>query len=78
MTYQQKFEKLRNTFAQKSDRYIRAEKELSSIMGWGDSAELNEFLNAKKEFAEAENNYHNFLSHVRTNNILPDEEFSSK
>jgi len=78
MTYQQRFEELHNIFTKESNRYIRAEKELSSIMGWGDSTELNDFLNAKKEFEEAGNNYHNFLSYVRKNNISPDEVFNSE
>jgi len=75
MTYQEKFQELQKEFTQKSDAYIKAQKALSSILGWGDSEELNTFLNAKVEFEEADNAYHDLLNHVRTNNISPDEPF---
>lgn len=75
MTYQEKFAELQTEFALKGDTYIRAEKELSSITGWGDSMELTAFLNAKKEFEEAGNAYHNFLTYVRDNKIDPQQPY---
>lgn len=73
MTYQDKFNELQKQFEQKSEAYIKAQKALSSILGWGDSDELSTFLNAKVEFEEADNAYHNFLTHLRDNNISPNE-----
>jgi len=75
VTYQQKFEELRIIFAQKCDNYMRAEKQLSSLMGWGDSAELKEFFYKKKEFDTARSKYHAFLTHARRCRILPDDQF---
>ena len=75
MTYWQKFEELRNDFAAKGDRYIVAEKKLSSILGWGDSIELTDMLEAKREFEDAAVRYHDFLSFVRENRISPDQKY---
>ena len=75
MTYQEKFEALRKDFHRKGNRLIDAEKALDSILGWGDSSELNEFLNAKAEFDEAAKLYHDFISNVQKNNIEPTREF---
>ena len=78
MTYQQKFEELRKEFTQKGNRYIKAEKDLSSILGWGDSVELAEFLNAKQEFEEADKKYHEFLLEIKNNKAFPDSEYAAK
>ncbi len=75
MTYQEKFEALRKDFHEKGNRLIDAEKALDSILGWGDSSELNEFLNAKAEFDEAAKLYHDFISNVQKNNIEPSKEY---
>ena len=75
MTYQQRFEELKKTFSETSERYVGAEKQFSSILGWGDSEELMNFLNAKSEFEAASDEYHEFLLHVREKGILPNEEF---
>jgi|GEM_PF-2459478 len=75
MTYHQKFEELRADFHLKGERLINAEKSLSSILGWGDSDELNEFLNAKAEFDEASRTYHDFISIVKDKSILPETEY---
>jgi len=45
-------------------------------MGWGDRAELKEFLRKKKEFEAAGNKYHNFLAHAQRYKILPEDKFS--
>ena len=75
MTYQQKYEELHNAFIKASDKYIKAEKEFSSILGWDDSTKLSDFLSAKREFEQAESEYHTFLSHVKKQNILPEQKF---
>jgi hypothetical protein len=75
MTYQQRFEQLKQDFTEKSERYLQAEKQFSSILGWGDSDELMQFLNAKSAFEAADDEYHEFLLHVREKGILPDEPF---
>ena len=77
MTNQQKFDELRGIFAQKTEKFIQAEKQLSSIFGWGDSSELNEFLNSKLEFEQAGKKYHDFILQAKEKNLLPDGEFSS-
>ena len=73
MTYQQKFEELRKDFVEKGEKYVKAEKLLSSILGWGDSDELNLFLNSKKAFEEADKKLHDFLSDMKEKNIPPQE-----
>jgi hypothetical protein len=75
MTYQEKFNELQQRFEQKSEAYIQAQKALSSILGWGDSDELNTFLNARVEFEEADNAYHELLNQLRSNNISPEETY---
>ena len=77
MTNQQKFEELRGIFAQKTEKFIQAEKQLSSILGWGDSSELNDFLNSKLEFEQAGKKYHDFILKAKENNFVPEGEFSS-
>ena len=77
MTNQQKFEELRSIFARKTEKLVQAEKQLSSILGWGDSSELNEFLNAKLEFEQAGKKYHDFILQAKEKNFLPEQEFSS-
>ena len=48
MTYQQKFDQLRNAFAESSDKYSRADKALSEVKGFGDAA-LIEILPMQRE-----------------------------
>ena len=69
MTYAERFEQLRREFHLKGERLINAEKGLSSILGWGDSSELNDFVNAKAEFDEISKEYHSFIDHVKQGNI---------
>ena len=75
MTYHQKFEELRRDFHLKGERLINAEKGLSSILGWGDSDELNEFINAQKEFESSSKAYHEFISQVKQKNIAPETQY---
>lgn len=75
MTYQQKFEELRRQFHEKGELLIRAEKALDSVLGWGDSRELSDFLNAKAAFDEAAGVYHDFISTVQGNKIEPSREY---
>lgn len=76
MTYQQKLDELRKEFAEKGSKYVKAEKLLSSILGWGDSDELSQFLNAKKEFEEIDKKMHDFLLQIKEKNISLQETFS--
>lgn len=75
MTYKEKFEKLRAEFHLKGERLINAEKGLSSILGWGDSGELNDFINAKSEFDEISKEYHTFIDQVREGKIDVNTEY---
>lgn len=75
MTYQQKFDELRDEFAIKSDKYIRADKALSELSGFGEINLVDNFANAKMDFEIAGNNYHNFLVFAQKNNAKPEDEF---
>lgn len=75
MTYQQKFEELRNDFAEMSDKYIKADKALSEVRGFGDSDLLENFVQAKRDFENAGNNYHDFLVIAKKANAKPEDEF---
>jgi hypothetical protein len=75
MTYGERFEQLRLEFHVKGERLINAEKGLSSILGWGDSGELNDFINAKSEFDEISREYHSFIEQVKQGNIDSATEF---
>ena len=77
MTYGQRFEQLRNEFHLKGERLINAEKGLSSILGWGDSDELNDFVNAKNEFDKISREYHSFIDHVKQGNIDASAEYQT-
>lgn len=78
MTYQQKFDELRNAFGESSDKYIRADKALSEVIGFGDASLIENFANAKREFEITGNNYHNFLLFAKNNNAKPKDEFDIK
>jgi hypothetical protein len=75
MTYQQKFEELRADFHRKGEVLINAEKGLSSILGWGDSTELNDFVNAKSDFDQSAKVYHDFIARVKEKNVNPDDQY---
>ncbi len=68
MTYQEKYEQLHNEFAEKSGKYLNADRELSSVNGFFDGSLLNNFAIAKSEFEIAGNNYHLFLTFAKANN----------
>lgn len=73
MTNKQKFDQLRVKFAIESDKYLRADKELSEDKGFVDANLVEKFSKAKKAFEIAGNEYHNFLSYaVRRNAKLED------
>lgn len=71
MTYQDKYEQLRAEFIKKTDKYIKADKELSDVQGFFDSLLIDKLVQAKSEFEIACNNYNNFLVMVRKNNVKP-------
>ena len=75
MTYKEKFEQLRAEFHLKGERLINAEKGLSSILGWGDSGELNDFINARSEFDEISKEYHSFIDIVKEGKIDVNTEY---
>ncbi len=77
MTYQEKFELLRDEFVKTSDLYIKADKELSSINGFFDISLIENFTTAKRDFEIAGNNYHNFLVIAKNNNARPTDELIS-
>jgi len=75
MTYQQKFDALRNEFAEASDKYIKADKALSEVNGFGDTGLIENFANTKRDFEITGNNYHKFLVLAKNNNAKPEDEF---
>jgi hypothetical protein len=75
MTYQQKFEELRNEFAKASDKCSKADKELSEVNGFGDLRLIDNFADAKREFQTVGNNYHNFIDYAEKNNAKPEDEY---
>lgn len=75
MTYQEKYQELRKDFAEKADRFIKADKQLSSVQGWVDEDELFEFAQAKQEWQAAANTYHEFLIFAQRTGVNPDDEF---
>ena len=75
MTYQQKFDELRSDFAEASDKYLKVDKALSEINGFGDISLISDFSNAKRDFEITGNNYHNFLAIAQKNDAKPNDEF---
>jgi hypothetical protein len=61
MTKEEKFTDLGIQFQKAGERLMKAQKDLTSFFGWGDSTELSEFLEAKREFEEISKEYHDFL-----------------
>jgi len=76
MTYQEQYNKLREDFAEKSDKLIKAEKKLSETNGFAELGLLGDFSEAKKSFQEAANKYHEFLNYIKQNSIKPDDKFA--
>jgi hypothetical protein len=75
MTYQEKFDELRNEFAKSSDKYIKADQSLSEVNGFGDSELIEKFAVAKKDFEIVGNDYHHFLDFAKKNNAKPEDEY---
>lgn len=76
MTYQQLFEKLQKELAEKADVYLRMEKEVAQVKGFGDMGDLMEYRKAKGEWQVASNNYWGFLANIRGRDINPNDEVS--
>ena len=75
MTYQQKFDELRSDFAEARDKYLKIDKALSEVNGFGDISLISDFANAKRDFEITGNNYHNFLAFAQKNDARPSDEF---
>lgn len=75
MTYQEKYQELRQDFAEKSDRLIKADQKLGATKGFGDATDFNEFVRAKQEWQHAANRYHEFIAYAQKNNVNPDDIF---
>ncbi len=75
MTYHQKYELLRADFKLKGERLIQAEKALTPVLGYGDSSEINDFVNADVEFDQARIAYQQFLLEVKSGNIDMSREY---
>ncbi len=76
MTYQEYYNKLQEEFAKRSDKFIKAEKNLSEANGFADINLLSDFSEAKRRFDEAANKYHEFLNYVKEHGIDPNDEIS--
>lgn len=76
MTFQEKFDELHKDFAKKSDEYIKADRSLSDINGFGDAQAPLDFINKKQEWQLAANNYHNFLTYFKNSGKGPSDTFS--
>lgn len=74
MTYQEKFVELREEFAKASDKYLKIDKEISEVNGFGDISLVSRFQRAQKEWEIASNNYNSFLSYTTKNKINPNDE----
>jgi hypothetical protein len=74
MTYGDKFRSLHRKFEFAGARLMRAQKSLDSILGWGDSTELAEFMEARREFQEIAEKHKAFLDMVRKEKIKPNQE----
>lgn len=74
MTYQEKFVELREEFAKASDKYLKIDKEISEVNGFGDISLVSKFQRAQNEWEIAGNNYNNFLSYTTNNKINPNDE----
>jgi hypothetical protein len=75
MTFQEKFDQLRNNFALKSNVYLKSDATLTDVSGFGDVNSVPNYLKARNEFQEAGNEYHNFLIHFKDSGKEPNDEF---
>lgn len=74
MTYQQFYETLQSELKEKTDIYLKLEKELCQIKRWSDLGDLRDYNKAKNEWQTASNNYWNFLSDINVKAVNPDDE----
>jgi hypothetical protein len=73
VTYQEKFEELRNRFAIATDRYIKANQEVADIHGFFDKSLLENLSKAKNEFQNTGDEYHSFLSYIKREKKSPND-----
>lgn len=74
MTYQQFYETLQSELKEKTDIYLKLEKELCQIKRWSDLGDLRDYNKAKNEWQTVSNNYWNFLSDINIKAVNPDDE----
>ena len=74
MTYQELFEKLQKKYAEKADIFMKMDKEISQVSGFGDIGDLANYNTAKTEWQLAHNDYWNFLSNTKGRDINPNDE----
>lgn len=74
MTYKQKFEALQKDLAEKTEKYLLADKELWQIDGYVDH-ELNDYAMARMEFEAASDIYHNFVEAFKKSGKSPLDEY---
>jgi hypothetical protein len=72
MTYQQKQEELQKLFSEKFDAYEKFKKDF-----FFENEESEEYLMAKSEFENANNDLQVFLVLFKENNALPGDEFGN-
>ncbi len=74
MTYQKMYEHLQKDLATKADAYIKLEKEITQVKGFGDVKEMDRYMKARGEWQEASNNYWGFLTGLKGKDFNPNDE----
>ena len=75
MTYQEKYEELFNSYDKATKALNNATQKIAFMNGFGDTAELGNYLKSHKEFKCAEGNFQELLKYVTTENLNPASEY---
>ena len=75
MTYQEKYEELFKSYDKATKALNNATQKIAFVNGFGDTAELENYLKFHKEFKYAEGNFQELLKYVTTENLNPDSEY---
>lgn len=74
MTAKERFDQLQNAVTKSWKKLLEADKELSSIQGFGEIDSLPKYRIRYNNWQYAQSNFNSYLSWLTKNNIKPEDE----
>lgn len=78
MTYEEKYSELHSNYEQAGKRLENALEKISNINGFGDTTDLKDYFNSKKELSYHSKQFENILKYLSDESVNPKSDFIDK